>query len=86
MTWHHFSPSSDDDQACAHCDLTVSDDALRLLAIDCPAPSCTDETNRGPCVMVLTDEEREDDRSAVCAYCERSGMLAEPDEGEPDGG
>lgn len=81
MTWHTLTPSSDDDHTCAECDLIVEDSAMRYLAIDCPAPSCTDETNAGPCVMVLTES------TVACAYCGSTGAVGEvdPDDGDLDG-
>lgn len=77
-SWHRFTPSSADDHDCAHprCALIVADEALELIAIDCPAPACTDTTNDGPCVMVLTET------SVACAYCGARGSL-EDDEVDP---
>ena len=50
----------------------MSDDALDYLAVDCPAAACTDPTNDGACVMVLTEE------SVVCAYCGTNGTRETP--------
>ena len=73
MTWHRLAPSSGDDYECSNpdCGLVVADEVLSLLAIDCPAPACTDPTNTTPCVMVATED------SLACAYCGQSGALGE---------
>lgn len=69
MAWHRFTPASEDDHQCTWpaCELIVSDDALDDIAVECPAPPCTDPTNDGACVMVAAED------SVVCAYCGASG-------------
>lgn len=70
VTWHRFIPSSDDDNECTNptCGVVVSDDALDLYAMPCPAPACTDPGNSGPCVFVPGP------RGPECAYCGAPGM------------
>lgn len=66
MTWHNFQPSSDDDSECVNpdCGVIVADDTLDAYSTPCPAPECTDSSNRGnACVIVrATGGPR-------CSYC-----------------
>ncbi len=66
--WHLFAYSSEDDHYCAaaECGLVVADDVIPFVTVACPAPSCQAPSNRGPCVMVLTDS------GPVCTYCEEN--------------
>jgi len=69
-SWHDLVPTSDDDHACTDpdCNVIVSDDALRLFMLPCPAAACTYPTNDGPCIFVPGDDGPE------CSYCGRSGV------------
>ena len=72
--WHRFVASSDDDSECANpeCGLIVCDSALRQIAIDCPAPTCDDDSNAdGRCVMAPAAQ------GPGCVYCGRAGCYVE---------
>lgn len=80
VTWHAFTPSSDDDSECrnADCGVIVSDDALRSYAGPCPAVPCDNPGNDGACVFVPGE------RGPECAYCDRAGYRALDDEDDED--
>ena len=81
MTWHCFQPSTDDDSECVllGCGLVIGDVDVNDWQEDCPAPSCSDPSNREhACVIVRTET------GLVCAYCERQQAKDQTDDNDDD--